>query len=200
MADLDIYGRRKMEFGGAFSADDADISFSFSTTGGSLTVDKTTPGLLTQALQTMYVQQITRAYEIGTNLTYYIAGRPRGQAMLNRLVGPRALIGAFYYKFGNVCCAPSNTLSLRASANFCGAGISRGDPIGFDMSGMVLNQVALSVQSENMIFNESLTAEFIAMSLQGQQAAITCASALQSLLAGGVQGGDIANLKNTIAA
>lgn len=192
----DIFGRRSMEFGGAFSADAAQIAFSFSNSNLS-TVERGGVGLLTQQLNFTYQQQITRLYEIGSQRTFYVAGRPQGQAQLARVVGPREITLAFYYKFGNVCCAKDNILQFRAAA-MCYpqgmgttteadvvriseapttlAGTSSGAALDFKMTGVVITSIGFTVQSENMVINEQVQAMFVALESDSgaQQQVYTC--------------------------
>jgi hypothetical protein len=172
-----------MEFGGAFSADAAQIAFSFSNPSSTF-VERGGVGLLTQQLNFNYQQQITRLYEIGSQRTFYVAGRPQGQAMLARIAGPREVTLAFYYKFGNVCCAKDNVLQFRAAA-MCtplGSGTTTeadvnalttaasllgnynsGTNLDLKMTGVVITSVGFTVQSENMVINEQVQCMFVSL-------------------------------------
>lgn len=189
----DIFGRRSMEFGGAFSADAAQIAFSFSNPNVG-TVERGGVGLLTQQLNFTYQQQITRLYEIGSQRTFYIAGRPQGQAQLSRVAGPREITMAFYYKFGNVCCAKDNILQFRAAAMCFPAGQgtttesdvahiaaalrnsqapnlgSSGTALNLKMTGVVITSIGFTVQAENMVINEQVQCMFVALETDDVQA------------------------------
>ncbi len=91
---LDIFSRRALEFGGAFAADSARLEFSLDCTydddgeEGTPEVPIITTGLLTQQVSISYSQPITRLYEVGSQKTFYVAGRPQGQANIARILGP----------------------------------------------------------------------------------------------------------------
>lgn len=203
----DLFGRRSMEFGGAFSADAAQIAFSFSNPRNS-GVERGGVGLLTQQLNFTYQQQITRLYEIGSQRTFYVAGRPQGNAQLARVVGPREVTLAFYYKFGNVCCAKDNILQFSAAA-MCfpsgsgttteadvatlanaasassllnNAGNSSGSKLNLKMTGVVITSIGFTVQSENMVINEQVQCMFVALESDNTDSSVyDCGTYLQSL-------------------
>lgn len=199
----DIFGRRSMEFGGAFSADAAQIAFSFSNQGG--VQERGGVGLLTQQLNFTYQQQITRLYEIGSQRTFFIAGRPQGQASLARVVGPREVTLAFYYKFGNVCCVKDNVLQFRAAA-MCfptgsgttteasvsqaandflqtrGDNASSGSNLDLKMTGVVITTIGFTVAAENMVINEQVQLMYVALEADNFKNPYTCSSYIFSTL------------------
>jgi hypothetical protein len=198
----DLFGRRSLEFGGAFSADAAQIAFSFSNPTQRGLVERGGVGLLTQQLNFSYAQQITRLYEIGSQRTFFVAGRPQGNAQMARVVGPREVTMAFYYKFGNVCCAKDNVLQFRAAAmclptgmgttteetvallsrdpkqqqiTALGAAASTG-AISLRMTGVVITTVGFTVQAENMVINEQVQLMYVALETDdtSQASAYSC--------------------------
>lgn len=161
----DIYNRVGQQYNGSFSAESTEIVFSgggtdlISASGG--------VGLLTQSLNVGYTQQVSRFYELGTNFVYLVRGQAQGQAGLNRILGPRPLQLAFYAKYGDVCNAANNNLTL-----LLGAGCSSTTNIGPSgqtallVKTLVLTYAGLSVSTADFVINEQLQAMFI--SLEGQ--------------------------------
>src|SRR6478609_7370678 len=112
----DIFNRASNKLGKAFAADGAAVAFSGED--GLLGA-----GMIVQNVNIGYQQQVTRIYEIGSDLTYYIAGRVQGNLTVGRIVGPGVIMGAFYAKFGNVCNAQDNVMNLMVAT---GCNPSRG--------------------------------------------------------------------------
>ena len=165
----DIYGRTGTDFGGSFAADAAAIVFSGGSggAGGDLT-GAGGVGLLTQQLQVSYQQQISRLYEIGSNFTFLVMGRSQGQFSVARILGPRPVQTAFYSKFGNVCNAATNIISLQMATG-CQTSGSGGGVVGglgqlsYLLRNCVLISIALSVAAMDMIINEQLQGMFISL-------------------------------------
>jgi hypothetical protein len=158
----DVFSRQGQDFGGSFAADAAKVVFSATdlNDGG--------VGLLTQSLSFNYTQSITRMYEIGSQKTFYVAGRAQGQATLARVLGPRPVQLAFYQKYGNVCNAASNNIDFVADTGCdpSGGGFT-GGVYAFTLRGAVITSIQVSVQANDMIINESLTLMYIALILSG---------------------------------
>lgn len=149
----DIFGRLPLEFGGAFAADAAVVTF-----GG---IDGGGVGLLTQQLSFQYQQQITRLYEVGSRNTFYVGGRSQGSASVARVLGPRPVTAAFYLVYGNICNAATNTLMFSLIS-----GCNPGDVLGgmvFALVGVVINSIGVSVSAEQMIVNEQLQMMYVAL-------------------------------------
>jgi hypothetical protein len=166
----DIYNRAGNDFGGSFAADAAKVVFAGGS-GGDLVGASGGVGLLTQQVQVSYSQQITRLYEIGSNFTFLVAGRTQGQIGLGRVLGPRAVQTAFYSKYGNVCNAPTNNLSLLLETG-CPTGANSGvvgglGKLAFLVKNVVLVSIGLTVASQDMIINEQVQALFISLDLNG---------------------------------
>jgi hypothetical protein len=157
----DIFGRVPLQFAGAFVADGAVATFGGLAGGG--------VGLLCQQLSFNYSQSVTRLYEIGSNLAYYVVGRTQGSASASRVLGPRPVSTAFYRAYGNPC--NNNTITFRAGVG-CGPGaVGTGPGAGgsssltFVLTGVVLMSIAISVSAQDMIVNEQLQMMFIALLL-----------------------------------
>ena len=159
----DVFSRGRQDFGGSFSADAAKVVFSATdlNDGG--------VGLLTQNLSFNYTQSITRLYEIGSQKTFYVAGRAQGQATMARILGPRPVQLAFYQKYGNGCNAASNNIDCVADTGCAanGADSFTGGVYAFSMRGAVITSIQVTVQAQDMIINESLTMMYIALNLAG---------------------------------
>lgn len=168
----DIFNRRPMVVGNSFAADSAVISF-----GGGGLAPGAGSGLLVQNMGFQYQQPVTRIYELGTQLTYYIAGRPEGNGSIGRILGPGPVVLSFYSAYGDVCKAKNNNISIWASA-LCSQGNvalgSEGSPgeaakavqvpgIRWCITGVVLNSVGMTIAAQDMIMNETLGYMFAAL-------------------------------------
>jgi len=153
----DIFGRRPLAFGGAFAADAAAINFATNDPRFQSGV-----GLVTQNIQISYQQPITRIYEVGTVLTYYIAGRPQGQMGVNRILGPGRVTAAFYAVFGNVCNAAGNYLVFDVGTG-CDANNPTAVQMYFLIENILMQSIGLSVAAQDMIINEALSFMFTSM-------------------------------------
>lgn len=154
----DIYGRLAPQFGGAFSADSALLAFAGIGLAGGV-------GLVTQQINFQYQQNIQRLWEVGTNYTYYVAGRAQGNASLNRILGPRPLIFSFYTVYGNPCNAGTNTITFSIQQG-C---VSPTDDQALAtlrfmwLVGCVLQSVGFSAQAEQMMINEQSAMMFVSL-------------------------------------
>lgn len=155
---VDIFNRVNADFGGAFKADQAVLSFGSGS--ASLLV------ALTQQLQFQYSQAVTRLYELGSNDIYYVAGRTQGQATMSRVVGPVGSIAAIYARYGDVCNAASNTIEITLDPNLCfdtatGVGATTSNPsVSYALDYCVITQVGISVGAQDMVINDSTTFTF----------------------------------------
>lgn len=159
MPSTDIFGRVPLQFAGAFVADGAVATFGGLAGGG--------VGLLAQQLSFSYQQAVTRLYEIGSQLAYYVIGRTQGSAQVARVLGPRPVSLAFYTAYGNPCNA--NVITFRAGVG-CGPGVVGVGPgsngftqIVFTLTGVCLVSISISVAAQDMIVNEQLQLMFISL-------------------------------------
>lgn len=155
----DIYARSGQDFKGSFAADAARVVFAGSSGDGLVAG----VGLLTQTLNVNYAQAIQRLYEIGTNFTYFIAGRTQGSVGLGRVLGPRPVQLAFYRKYGNVCNAATNNLNFEAATGCDAAGNTQ---VRFGIRNSVISNMSLAVNANDMMINEQLQMMFISLDLQ----------------------------------
>lgn len=153
----DLFGRRPLQFGGAFAADAASINFSTGdpTFGSGV-------GLVTQSLQIAYQQPVTRLYEVGSQYTYYIAGRPQGTINMGRVLGPGIVASAFYRAFGNVCLANKNHLTMDVGTG-CDPCVTTEAQMYLLANNVLLQSVGMSVSAQDMIINESLSLMFTSL-------------------------------------
>jgi hypothetical protein len=145
----DIYNRQVSDLKGVFTSDQAVLAFSgagdrFNT--------------LVQQVQMSYAQTITRLYEVGGKNIYYVGGRTQGQMNVNRVIGPVGTVCAFYEKFGDVCQAVGNILTINLGGD-AAAGCSSAEGA-YTMKHIVITQVGIAVAAQDMIINENTTMMF----------------------------------------
>lgn len=161
----DIFGRRALQFGGAFAADSARIHLGINCEDENGFPIKSS-GLLTQQFNVQYQQPITRLYEVGTQLTYYVAGRPQGTASIARILGPGSLMSAFYACLGDVCNANFNDMCFCVETNCLGNPDQDFNAMEIGLKNVVLQSLGFSIQAENMIINEQLSLFFTSLIVQ----------------------------------
>lgn len=145
----DMFGNT-VTFGGAFNADGATITF-----------DSKYTGLLVQSLQWGYMQNISRLYDVTSTDIVLVSGRTQGQGSMSRVMGPSALAAAFFLKYGNVCYADTNTLTVTAEVECGQAGGN--DTVNLVMSGVVINSYGGAISAQDMVVNEQLGFVFLWM-------------------------------------
>ena len=158
----DLFGRFADAHGGSFAADAAKITFAADPgvlgAGG--------VGMLTQNLVFNYQQQVNRIYEIGTNLSFYVAGRTQGNLTVGRVLGPRPITVAFYKKYGDVCQAATNHLDIQMSAGCTTVG-SFNQNYNFSMKYCVIVSIGVSVNAQDTMISEQLQMMFGSLGMQG---------------------------------
>lgn len=107
---------------------------------------------LLQSVQIQYQQRVTRLWEVGSNKTYFFAGRTEGNINAKRIVGNRNTSLSFVQQFGDVCNMMGNHLTLQLESG-CTGFASRGS---ISASGCVINSVAYSIQAQESIINEDV--------------------------------------------
>lgn len=142
----DIFGRDVSRLGGTFTADRAKL-----TLRGNL-------GTLVQQMNMNYSQMITRLYEVGSPLIYYVGGRTQGQMALSRVVGPAATIQLMYVQYGDVCKARQNVITLVLNETDCSTGQASANR--FTMSNCVITAVGVGLAAQDMIIGENSTMIF----------------------------------------
>ncbi len=129
-------------FGGAFSA-----------AGAAITFDTGATGLLVQNLAWQYMQNITRLYDVTSTDVVLVQGRTAGQGSMSRVMGPSALLAAFFTHYGNVCYAGTNTLTIEAVA---GCNATTPGVVTMVMTNIVLNSYGGTISAQDMVVNEQL--------------------------------------------
>ncbi len=167
----DVFTRLPTKLAGVFTADTARLGFA----GG-------VPSALVQNVNTSYMQAITRLYEVGGNgidtAVYYVGGRSQGTLAIARVIGPTAIIGAYYRKYGNVCNARTNTITLAFSVLDCSTEVAL--PAGvagpaalerieaqYVFKFCVITQIGTALASQDMVVNESSQLMFSGMEYFG---------------------------------
>jgi len=137
----------EVTFGGAFSAAGATIRF-----------DQKYTGLLVQNLSWQYMQNITRLYDVTSTDVVLVQGRTAGQGSMSRVMGPSALLAAFFIRYGNVCYADTNTLTITAIA---GCNAATPGEVAMVMTNVVLNSYGGAISAQDMVVNEQLGFVFL---------------------------------------
>ncbi len=176
---MDLFGRFADSYGGAFAADAARITFALDPglLGSGVTpglVDPLNPtgginggvGMLTQNLTFNYSQQITRIYEIGTNYSFYVAGRTQGNLSLGRVIGPRPVAVGFYSKYGDVCKAATNQLDIEMATGCRQIG-GFDQVYAFSLKFCVIMSIGVSIAAQDMMINEQLALMFGSLNMRG---------------------------------
>lgn len=143
----DVFSR-EVVYGGAFSADGVDISF----TGFG-------PGMLAQSINYMYQQQISRVYEVNSSRIYVMAGRTNGVLATHRILGPTVLQLNFYAQYGDVCRIGGNDLAFQASMG-CGGG-GGGAVQRILAKHVVINALGGAISAQDMVLNETMRMMFL---------------------------------------
>lgn len=168
----DLFGRIADAYGGAFAADSARITFAadpgFLGSGVSPGEGGANGGvgMLTQQLSFNYQQQITRIYEIGTNYSFYVAGRTQGNLSIGRVIGPRPVAVAFYRKYGDVCQAATNHLDIEMATGCSSIG-GFNQVYSFSLKFCVIMSIGVSVNAQDMMINEQLQLLFASLGMKG---------------------------------
>jgi len=136
----DIYNRNA-EYGGSFPADMATLTF------GKLANAK---GAVVQQLNLNYEQAVSRLYEIGSPLFYYVHGRTDGTLTLQQVLGPSDIVDQVIREFGDIC-SPS---SLQISAT-TGCKATRATKT-LACGDCVARQLGASMSSDNALLIKSM--------------------------------------------
>lgn len=164
-----VFSRQDTYFEGAFASDLAVLAINGNTTA---------LGIVQNANVT-FAQNVNRVYDVGNGgkagkvPVWYVGGRTTGNATIGRIVGP-AIGGVcqFYKEFGDVCAPKDLTFSFQAGCGKPGvrqaaATIGTGPIVGaaalaaianvkYTMTGTLLTQVGITVNSNDMIINENV--------------------------------------------
>lgn len=188
MATSDAFGRVPLTYGGGFAADSACISLGLTCEdeeGDPIEI----PGLLTQQLGIQYQQPITRLYEVGSQRTYFVAGRPQGTSNIARVLGPGSLMAEFYSCLGNVCNAVNNDMCFCLEAGCFGQEEGQQDCHGDEIApfgamniclkNVVMQNLGFTVQAQDMLINEQLALFFTALIVEEAEDGCQCQEACE---------------------
>ena len=75
-------------------------------------------GLIVQTLGIRVNRPVTTLYDLTSNKVYYASARCSSQVDLQRVCGPKGIVGLFYAQLGNVCNAGKNNMSFAMSFAF----------------------------------------------------------------------------------
>lgn len=159
----DIFGRIDQAFGGGLSADSMFMTWS--------ALDAQGAGLLIQNVSLQYTQPVRKIYELGpgrggSQLTYYVVGRPDGSLQIARIVGFAAISIQFYEKYGSPCQEnPDITITGKTGCN----GVANQGDMQWTLSGVLLNGVGMSASAQEMLIQESVAAQFIELKIEELQ-------------------------------
>jgi len=144
----DIFGRPNSGYGGAYNSSLAKMTI---LAGGT----DITAQLLVENAGLNYTQQLSRIFELGSNLTYLVVGNTLGRGQLGATLGPKGSNDALS-SLGDPC----NDTSL----SFDFGGESRGRCTTADIlriaHGVVATNYGFQVQSGDMLIREQLAFEF----------------------------------------
>ena len=121
-------------------------------------------GFIIQTLSIQYQQPITRIYEVGSQDTYYVAGRPQGTVNVAAVIGPGKLTAAFFESIGNVCNAAGNDLTFGVQPGCLGSSYKY-PGTQFIAKNIVLQSIGVSVAAQDMVINQQLSLFFTALLL-----------------------------------
>lgn len=152
----DLLGRADSILGAAFSSDAGTLI---------LPAIGSAVGLIVQNLSLSYRQPVRQIFEVGSPQRYYVAGRPEGQAGLQRVVGPGGILSCLYSTYGDVCNAPGNSLFFGIGSAGCisGDGAPAASAVssqGFTAYNVVIVDIGINVQAQDMLINEQMQMMF----------------------------------------
>lgn len=140
---IDMFGREN-EFGGSFAADLVTLNF------GKLVNAK---GAVVQRLALAYQQQITRIYELGSGVFYYVGGRAAGEASLDKVLGPGDIIDQFIRTYGDICSPEALQITMRTGP--CGTKTQQGGYVRYACSDCVATAVGLNLGANDILVNQN---------------------------------------------
>lgn len=156
----DVYGRRAASFGGAFSADDALMTFPGLRDGAGNRITAQVP-LLVQNASFGYQQAVTRLYDISSSNIYYVAGPAAGEGNISQILGPAKVSRAFLQSYGTVCDAGEHVLNFQMLTG-CRTTSATNDSAawetahGFRAAYVVLTSIGLQMAAQQMVIQQSL--------------------------------------------
>lgn len=143
----------------AISAEDAVLVFN-KVGSTSKAAEDTAAGVLStgslyvQSLTVNYQQPVNQMYDLGSNDRLFVAGRPSGNAQLQRVVGPVYIGSTWLNQFTDPCNIASNTMVLEFHPKCASSNVK----VGFVKRTMyycLVTSIGFSIQAENMVMNDN---------------------------------------------
>ncbi|GIW89594.1 MAG: hypothetical protein KatS3mg109_0026 [Pirellulaceae bacterium] len=158
----DILGRQLSQLKGSYSLDDLRVT----VPGDS---GQTFDAFLVLSVQIGYNQQISRVYGINDNGVILTSGRTQGTSSFNQVVGPKMSMVEFFSRYGSVCRAVDNTITLRMNSGCRDAGggqrASAGE-VDLIMAYCTIPDLSFSVTSDNALVTNSFNMTFESLELR----------------------------------
>ena len=148
----EIFCRLDPQVGGSLYSDVTLVTWA--------TVVPARSALLAQDLCLLWVQQITRLYEVGTRSTFMVVGTARGTWQAGRISAPRAVSAQFYQAY-----TPPYLLAPALSCQPMGSPTpDRTAAEGWDLSGVEISGMGLQVTTGDITVQEQVAGHFAEVS------------------------------------
>lgn len=143
----DIFNRNQQTVGGVFSTDRAVAAISAGS--GSWIA------ALVQNVSAQYSQEFSELYELGSNATYRVMGRPKGRMTIGRIVGQAGTSSVENVLFD--ACQTGGTMTIQATPSLCGA-----QPGGVTMvfGGLFVVSYGIQISVQSQLITESIELAF----------------------------------------
>jgi hypothetical protein len=115
-------------------------------------------GAVVQQMQISFERTMNMIYEVGSNDVYYVGDRRRGQIQGSRVVAGAGSFKEMINKYGDLCNAASNTLTLKGTG--CGPGAGS---VEYECVGVVLTSIGATVSAQDIVVTENIGFQFVEM-------------------------------------
>lgn len=116
-------------------------------------------GAVVQQMQISFERSMNMIYEIGSNDVYFVGDRRRGTIQGSRVVAGSGDFKKMIEKYGDMCKANSNNLSLEAQSGSCAGG--GGGTLTYNCKGVVLTTIGASVTAQDIVITENVGFQFV---------------------------------------
>lgn len=146
---MDIFKRNQTAVGGVFTTDNALVTVSG---GGSSWVNA-----LVQQFSSQYSQNFSEIYELGSNNSYRVLGRPQGRMQIGSIIGlsGSSTVEEALYD----ACNTGGTMTVQAQASICGNGVSPGG-ITLIYGGLFVIDFGVQMDAQSMMIRQNITLAF----------------------------------------
>ncbi len=153
---MDIFQRRTT-FGGGFNALTAKVIFSGFKAG-----------MAFESVNFQYQQQLVRLWDLDGDAgnTYLVAGHPQGAANVGKAIGPRSISTAFYERYGDVCRATENNLSISANVGCvtkAGGLAVFGGVLTINLTAVVISSVSVQITANEPVMRQAMAMSFVSL-------------------------------------